>query len=222
MTLSIDSTAVAEFLAAHPNFFEEHADLLVGIRLSTPLGGRTLSLQERQMEVLREKIKVMEMRLADLMRTGQENDAISDKFQHWTRCLLLARNDVDLPHVLVSQLQAAFSVPHATLRLWGVSEAFAHGWFAQEVSVDARIFSNGLNAPFCGSNNDFEAASWLDEAPLIQSIAMLPLRVGAAPDAFGLLVLGSADPGRFTADMATDFLMKIAETSSAALTCLLD
>ncbi len=222
MTLPLDSTAVAEFLAQHPLFFEQHADLLASIRLSTPLGGRTLSLQERQMEVLREKIKIMEMRLADLMRMGQENDAISDKFQHWTRALLLARNDVDLPHVLVSELQATFSVPHATLRLWGVAETFAHGWFAQDVSADARIFSNGLNAPFCGKNNDFEAASWLDEAPLVQSIAMLPLRVGAAPDAFGLLVLGSADPGRFTADMATDFLMKIAETSSAALTCLLD
>ena len=88
--------------------------------------------------------------------------------------------------------------------------------------ANARIFSNGLNAPFCGLNNAFEAASWLADAPLVRSIAMLPLRVGAAPDAFGLLVLGSADPGRFSADMATDFLTKIAETSSAALTCLLD
>lgn len=222
MTLPIDSSAVAEFLAGHPHFFEEHAELLVGLRLSTPLGGRTLSLQERQMEVLREKIKIMEMRMADLMRVGQENDAISDKFQHLTRALLLARNDADLPHVLVSQLQSTFSVPYATLRLWGVAETFAHAWFAQEVSADARIFSNGLNAPFCGLNNDFEAASWLDEAPLVQSIAMLPLRVGAAPDAFGLLALGSADPGRFSGDMATDFLIRIAETSSAALTCLLD
>lgn len=222
MTLSLDSTAVAQFLNNNPHFFEEHADLLTRIRLSTPLGGRTLSLQERQMEVLREKIKVMEMRLADLMRTGLENDAISYKFQLWTRALLLARNDVDLPHILVSELQESFSVPYATLRLWGVAESFAHGWFAQEVSTDAKIFSNGLNAPFCGQNNDFEATSWLDDAPNVQSLAMLPLRVGAAPDAFGLLVLGSADPGRFTFDMATDFLTKIAETSSAALTCLLD
>ena len=222
MTLSLDSTAVAQFLSQHPHFFEEHAELLATIRLSTPLGGRTLSLQERQMEVLREKIKLMEMRLADLMRMGQENDAISYKFQQWTRALLLARNDIDLPHVLVSEMQGTFSVPHATVRLWGVADEFAHGWFAQEVSADARIFSNGLNAPFCGQNNDFEAASWLDDAPLVQSLAMLPLRVGASPDAFGLLVLGSADPGRFTSDMATDFLMKIAETSSAALSCLLD
>jgi uncharacterized protein YigA (DUF484 family) len=221
MTSSLDSTAVAQFLTQHPNFFDDHADLLARIRLSTPLGGRTLSLQERQMEVLREKIKIMEMRLADLLRAGEENDAIAEKFQRWTRGLLLARNDVDLPHALISDLKENFGVPHATLRLWGVAEPFAHAWFAQEVSVDAQIFSNSLTAPFCGPNHDFEAASWLEDAPAVQSLALLPLRVGAAPEAFGLLVLGSADPGRFTADMATDFLARISETSSAALTCLL-
>ena len=222
MTLPLDSTAVARFLAQHPEFFDQHADLLANIRLSTPLGGRTLSLQERQMEVLREKIKGMEMRLADLLRVGQENDAITSKFQHWTRGLLVARNDVDLPHVLINGLQAQFNVPHATLRLWNVAEEFSHAWFAEPVSTDARIFSDSLSAPFCGQNNDFEAASWFDDAPVVRSLAMLPLRVGAAPEAFGLLVLGSADAGRFTADMATDFLSRIGETSSAALTCLLD
>jgi uncharacterized protein YigA (DUF484 family) len=222
MTFSLDSTAVAQFLVQNPHFFEEHADLLATIKLSTPLGGRTVSLQERQMEVLREKIKILEMRLAELLRMGEENDAIAGKFQKWTRSVLLARNDVDLPHTLTSQLQEIFSVPYATLRIWNVAESFAHAWFAQAVSADARIFSNSLNVPFCGSNNDFEAASWLDDAADVRSLAMLPLRIGAAPDAFGLLVLGSSDPTRFTADMATDFLMKIGETSSAALTCLLE
>jgi uncharacterized protein len=222
MTLQVDSQAIADYLADNPYFFEEHRELLAKIKLTSPLAGRTVSLQERQMEVLREKIKLMEMRLADLMRIGQENDAITDKFQLWTRGLLLARNDVDLPHILVNGLQTIFNVPHATLRMWGVTEEFSHTWFAEAVSEDARLFSNGLTAPYCGPNQEFEAATWFDEADGVQSIAMLPLRVGAAPEAFGLLVLGSPDPHRFTADMATDFLQKIGETASAALGCLLD
>jgi len=112
-------------------------------------------------------------------------------------------------------------VPHATLRIWGVAEEFAHTWFAAEVSEDAKIFCNGLTAPYCGPNQEFEAASWLEDAESVQSIAMLPLRVGAAPEAFGLLVLGSADPQRFTADMATDYLSKIGEVASAAMNCQL-
>lgn len=222
MNNSLNSSAVAAYLVDHSHFFEEHAELLSRIKLTSPLAGRTVSLQERQMEVLREKIKAMEMRLADLMRVAQENDAISQKFQLWTRALLLARNDVDLPYALVNGLQEIFSVPHATLRIWNVAEDFAHTWFAAPVSEDSQIFSNGLSAPFCGKNNDFEAATWLEEAPSIQSIAMLPLRVDAAPHAFGLLVLGSPDAERFSADMATDFLARIGDTASAALTCLLD
>jgi uncharacterized protein YigA (DUF484 family) len=162
------------------------------------------------------------LRMAELLRIAQENDAITDKFQGWTRALLLARNDVDLPHTLVTGMQSVFSVPHATLRIWGVAGEFAHTWFAADVSTDAKIFCNSLAAPFCGPNQDFEAASWLEDGDAVKSIAMLPLRVGAAPEAFGLLVLGSPDPSRFTSDMATDFLARIGETASAALTCLLD
>ena len=39
--------------------------------------------------------------------------------------------------------------------------------------------------------------------------------------AFGLLVLGSPDPTRYTVDMGTDFLVRIAEIASAGLTRLL-
>jgi hypothetical protein len=46
---------------------------------------------------------------------------------------------------------------------------------------------------------------------------MLPLRVGASPDAFGLLVLGSPDKDRFQITMGTAFLARIAELASAAL-----
>jgi len=222
MTYQLDSNTVADFLSDNPHFFEEHSELLAKVKLTSPVAGRTVSLQERQMEVLREKIKVMELRMADLLRIAQENEAITEKFMLWTRSLLLARNDVDLPHALVSGLQTIFSVPYATLRIWGVAEAFSHTWFSAEVSEDAKIFCNGLTAPYCGPNQEFEAASWIDDADSIHSIAMLPLRIGAAPDAFGLLVLGSPDPTRFTSDMATDFLSKIGEIASAALTCLLD
>jgi uncharacterized protein YigA (DUF484 family) len=222
MTYELDSNAVANFLSDNPHFFEEHSELLSRVKLTSPLAGRAVSLQERQMEVLREKIKVHELRLSELLRIAEENDAITQKFLQWTRSLLLARNDVDMPHTLVTGLQSIFSVPQATLRIWGVAEEYAHTWFAAEVSEDAKIFCNGLTAPYCGANQDFEAASWLEDAASVQSIAMLPLRVGGAPEAFGLLVLGSADPQRFTAEMATDYLSKISEIASAAMTCLLD
>jgi len=221
MTSHLDSDSIADYLLDHPHFFEEHAELLGRIKLTSPLLGRAISLQERQMEILREKIKVQELHMADLMRIAQENDEITGKFQAWTRALLLARNDADLPQALTGKLQEIFNVPQVTLRLWNVAESHNDNWYTATVSEDARIFANGLTTPFCGANNDFEAASWLEDAASVKSLAMLPLRVGAAPEAFGLLVLGSPDPSRFSADMATDFLSRISETASAALACLL-
>jgi uncharacterized protein YigA (DUF484 family) len=103
--------------------------------------------------------------------------------------------------------------------LWGVAEDYSHTWFAAPASEDVKLFANGLSLPFCGGNNDFEAAAWLEQD--VQSVAMLPLRSTASASTFGLLVLGSPDPQRFSADMATDFLVQIGETTSAALACLL-
>lgn len=218
----MNSHDIADYLSNNPHFFEEHAELLSGVKLTSPLLGRAISLQERQMEIVREKHKVLELRLSDLMRVAHENDTITSKFQAWTRSLLLARNDVELPHVLTQGLQDIFALPHATLRLWKVSPEFAHTWFAAAASEDVRLFSKGLGTPFCGKNQDFEAAGWIESEQAIQSLAMLPLRLSPEAETFGLLVLGSPDPARFTKEMATDFLSKIADTSSAALHCLID
>ena len=50
------------------------------------------------------------------------------------------------------------------------------------------------------------------------SVVLLPLRLGEAT--FGLLVLASPDSTRYQADMATDFLERIADLASAALSHL--
>jgi len=221
MTAQPDSDTVARYLAEHPDFFEEHAELFTRLKLTSPLGGRTVSLQERQMEVLREKIKNLELRFASLMRLAQENEDITSKFHAWSCALLAARNDVDLPHILVESLKSVFAVPAATLRLWDASSEFSHTWFSQPVSDDVRLFANSLHTPYCGANKDFEAAAWLDAAEPARSLAMIALRREGGGDAFGLLIMGSTDPDRFTSEMATDFLARIGETSSAALNCLL-
>ena len=52
------------------------------------------------------------------------------------------------------------------------------------------------------------------------SISLVPLRVEAGAPAFGLLVLASPDAQRFTTDMGTEFLERIGELVSAALSRL--
>ena len=69
---------VARWLRDHPEFFAAQADLLAAIKVPHAHGGRAISLHERQLEVLREKNRALEMKLAELIRVAQENDAITD------------------------------------------------------------------------------------------------------------------------------------------------
>ena len=80
-----------------PGFFERHAELLGSIQLTSPHGKRAVSLQERQMEMLRDKIKGLERRIVEMIRHGQENVAIADRLHRWTRALMLTANAADLP-----------------------------------------------------------------------------------------------------------------------------
>jgi hypothetical protein len=188
------------------------------MQLPHPHNGQAISLVERQSLMLRERIKSLEMRVAEMVRHGQENDAIADKLVNWTRALLLESDAAQLPATLVLELKRVFDVPYAGLRLWSPVASVSDQECARPVESDTVSLANSMRVPFCGSNVGFEAASWLEESGAsVQSIAMLPLRIGADPQTFGLLVLGSADKDRFQVTMGTAFLERIAELASAAL-----
>ena len=219
MTAPLDSAAVAQYLLDHPQFFVEHAALLGEVKLTSPLMGRAVSLQERQMEVMRDKYRNLELRMAELMRHAEDNAAIASRFHGWTQQLLRTREPIEIPSAVADGLVKHFIVPQATLRLWKLAPEHADAWYAQGVSDDVRLFASSLRAPYCGPNKEFEAVGWLADAQAVRSTVLLPLRAGGS--AFGLLVLGSPDPERFSASMATDFLVHIGETASTALAPLL-
>jgi len=213
---------IANYLANTPSFFERHAELLASVQLTSPHGQRAVSLQERQMEMLRDKIKGLEGKIIEMIRHGQENVAIADKLHRWTRELMLTGNAGDLPDVLVRELRHQFMIPQAGIRVWGAADAFAALPFAVPVSADVKSLAASLTLPYCGINSGFEAAGWLDDPAAAMSIAMIPLRHGAmTTEAFGMLVLASPDPTRYTADMGTEFLLRIGEIAGACLSRLL-
>ncbi len=225
----ITEADIANYLANTPGFFERHAELLSSIQLSNPHGTRAVSLQERQMDLLREKHKGLEQKIMEMIRHGQENVAIADRLHRYTRALMLTADASDLPEVVVRELKQQFLIPQAGIRVWGAVAAHAalpgaHEQareFAREVSADAKSFASSLTLPYCGANVGFEAGAWLEDAATVASLALIPLRHGATTDAFGLLVLGSPDATRFAADMGTEFLMRIGEIASAGLSRLI-
>ena len=223
ITNPITEDDIANYLANTPDFFERHAELLATVQLSSPHNSRAVSLQERQAGMLRDKIKVLEHRIMDMIRNGNENVLLSDKLLKWARSLFLVADPLALPGQIAGEIQEQFMVPQVGIKVWDVAPQFSQADFAHGVSEDAKLFASSLMEPFCGLNTGFEAISWLPDPQAATSLAILPLRtglVGSSTPAFGLLVLASPDAQRFNSAMGTDFLERIAELASAALSRL--
>jgi len=211
---------IADFLANTPDFFERHAQLLSSVQLLSPDNHRSVSLQERQAQMLRDKIRALEMRIMDMIRHGNENTIITEKMQKWACELLQTPAALRVPSAL-KNIELRFQVPQVAVRLWGVSEAFAKADFSQAVSEDVKQAAASYVTPFVGASSGIEAVQWLQEPAQAASVALLPLRLSKDQTPFGLLVLASPDAQRFHSGMGTDFLEHLAELCGAALSALL-
>jgi uncharacterized protein YigA (DUF484 family) len=130
--------------------------------------------------------------------------------------MLAEQSPLRLPGEVALGLAEQFNLQEVALRVWGL-DVPAEGVGAP---VDASVhdFANTLAAPYCGANTDFTAVGWLHKKPA--SVAMLSLRAKPHEPAFGLMVLGSDDAGRFAPDMGTTFLQTVSNLASAALSRL--
>lgn len=208
----------ASFLRANPQFFDQHPDLLEKIHVPHPYGGRAIPLAERQTVALREKAKQLEGRLAELMKFGEENDAISEKVHRLAVALAGAPDFPAMARSLYFHLKEDFAVPHVVLRVWGkaVPADFDE---AQEVDAKQREQASLMGAPQCGPAQGNAFTPWFKEtAEHIRSIAVVPL---GQTTVFGLLALGSEDAKRFYPEMGTLYLRRIGELCAAGVTARL-
>jgi uncharacterized protein YigA (DUF484 family) len=209
---------IARYLRTHPQFFDQHPELLESISVPHPYGGRAIPLAERRTVALREKLKLAEGRLAELLQFGQENDAISEKVHRLSVALAGAKDFPALAASLYFHLREDFAVPHVALRVWGKSVP-ADFEEAQAVDEAQRQHAATMGAPQCGAAAGNPFLSWFREAgEHVRSMALVPLGQTAV---FGMLALGSEDPKRFFPEMGTLYLRRIGELCAAGVTAKL-
>ena len=167
---------IANFLLASPDFFERHAEVLASIQLASPHGNRAVGLQQRQAEMLREKIRALESRIVDMVGHAHDNAQLADKVERLCCELLHVEQPAELPARLVSELARCFDVPQVGLRLWDVDARFADSPFVQGAGTDAQVFVESLDLPFCGVNPGLPLLQWLGEPDAALSLALIPLR----------------------------------------------
>jgi uncharacterized protein len=208
------SDDVAEYLKQHPEFFEQHADMLAEVYIPHPHGGRTISISERQIVTLREKNKALESKLREIIEFGEENDAIGEKIHRLAQSLLRARALAGALSAIYLSLREDFTVPHVVLRTWRAGQDRDLPEFAP-VSPAIRDFATSLSQPYCSGHAMVDTATLFGEsAPHLRSFSYVPLRDDSV---FGLLALASEDARRFYPEMGTLYLKRIGELISAAL-----
>jgi uncharacterized protein len=211
---------IARYLTDHPEFFDQYADLLALVTIPDPHTGRAISITERQLFSLRDKVRTLESKLAELIGFGEENDAISDKVHQMTVAMMAATDHAGVSRALHAHLGGAFAVPHVGLRLWGIGSADVLAAGASRdflpVSDTLKSFASALRRPYCGPSAGQDACAWFNDfAPHLKSMVQIPLNVPGGA-CFGLLVLASEDPYRFYPDLGTLYLERIGALAAAA------
>jgi uncharacterized protein len=216
-----EEESVASYLQHHPEFFERHQAVLVRLRLPHARGGSTISLVERQIEVLRDRQTALEGKLAELVRVARANDAIAERLHRFTRRLLRAVPRGEAITRIEAGLREDFDAFHAALVLIGAQPEPAAPHFVRTVPADdpnlksfESLFASGK--PRCGQARDSQREFLFGPEGLeMGSVALVPL---GEKGSVGLLALGSADRDRFHPGMSTEFLAHMAQLIADSLT----
>ena len=217
-----DEERIERYLALNPDFFERHQQLLSRMRLPHMRTGSTVSLVERQVEVLRDQKSDADRRLAEFIAVARANDGLAERIHRFTRRLMRAATPAAALTSIEASLREDFEAFNCVLLLTAPVESLQNDYepFLRKLPADdanIRTFEALLatGKPRCGQVRDSQRDFLFGpEAASIGSVALVPLGDGGS---LGLLALGSAERERFHPGMSTEFLKRMGELITDAL-----
>lgn len=220
----LNDTNVADFLQTHPDFFERNAALLAKLRLPHLRDmGATVSLVERQVEVLRERNQSLERKLKELVDVARSNDTLADRIHRLSQRLIQAHTLLDTINAVETSLREDFDAMHSVLVLFleqARTLAPEAGQFLRSgnpTDADIKTFESLLQSgkPRCGQVRDAQRDYLFGkDSVAIGSVALTPL---GPKGELGILAIGASDAERFHPAMSTEFLSRIGELVTYAL-----
>ena len=214
--------AVADYLRAHPDFFEDHLELLETLAVPHP-SGSAVSLVARQIDLLREKNRRLLKQMDELVQIARENDGLHQRIHQLTLTLVDACSVEDILAGLAWGLHQYFQADYGVMRLIEPERPCAVSNLFIPSSSPFRAWAETIieNAnPTCGSP-DSEYAGFLfgDAARNVASHALIGLKHAGLR---GVFAIGSQDAKRFRSDMGSEFLRQMSDILAARLAALLD
>lgn len=221
---SLNDLNVGEYLQTYPDFFERNSALLAKLRLPHLRDvGATVSLVERQVEVLRERNQSLERKLKELVDVARANDTLADRIHRLSQRLIRAHGLQGTVDAVETSLREDFDAMHSVLVLF-MEQARqlepAAGRFlrcANAGDADIKSFESLLTSgkPRCGQVRDAQRDYLFGKDSVeIGSVALTPL---GPKGELGILAIGASDAERFHPAMSTEFLSRIGELVTYAL-----
>jgi len=221
---SLNDTSVAEYLQTYPDFFERNSPLLIKLRLPHLRDvGATVSLVERQVEVLRERNQSLERKLKELVDVARANDALADRIHRLSQRLIRVRTLPETISAVEASLREDFDAMHSVLVLFleqAPTLEAAAGRFLRSGNpgdADVKTFESLRESgkPRCGQIRDAQRDYLFGKDSVeIGSVALTPL---GPKGELGILAIGASDAERFHPAMSTEFLSRIGELVTYAL-----
>src|SRR5450759_3631048 len=113
---AINENSDAEYLHTYPDFFERNSSLLAKLRLPHLRdAGATVSLVERQVEVLRERNQALERKLKELVDVARANDALADRIHRLSQRLIRAHTVPGTIDAVEASLREDFDARNSVL-----------------------------------------------------------------------------------------------------------
>ena len=206
---------VAVWLRRHPKFLAQFPDLTLSLIVPRE-DGPAASLASYQLEVLRDKNRELNRRLAELFANAQDNERLTVRTHQHGLSLMRAGSAADTVLAMVASLGEDFQGDAVRVVLFDAPAGLSAEWLQVIPVRDKRMapFKDCItsNEPLCGRlNPDKMELLFGDDHSQAQSVALIPVA------GVGLLAVGSRDGNRFFPGMGTLFLRLMGESFAAAL-----
>lgn len=188
----------AEYLRKHPDFFQRRPDLLAEMELPREDGSGTISLQERQVEVMRGQQRKLREQLETLIETARENGELERRIQDLALELIGLDGGAELMDRATALVQERFGIDYIALCTGDDLEDYAD--LARRVEHLGSVCDDRLPSKL--------VESLFGQPPdRVRSCALIP--VAREKELLGVLALGSRAPDRFHPNLGAMYLDRL-------------
>ena len=192
---------VAQWLLSTPGFFDRHPDLLAQIELAHSHSGKAISLQEKQMALLRNQNRDLNQRLSEMLRFGTENDRTQALMVQWLEALLAAKDRNATIESITAGLNKLFDIGKVEI--------------ISPVQVSDELKTKLNQAPICGSVD--LATNLVSPDMLFDDGSMVLISLIHQSTSLGVLLMASQDKEKFSPQMGLSYIHQLAQLAAAAL-----